>query len=208
MTGPSRSAPVLVCFAVSQEAGPFLKRTRGREDVRCLITGMGARNAETGLRRELKKFSPARVFTCGFAGALHLDLKIGDVVCAQDFPVADARPVQFTCPERVAITVAEKAALRIQTGADAVEMESAIIARVCREFALPCRTLRVISDTAHENLPLDFNRLMTADQNLSPAKLAWAMARAPQKIPALLRLGKNSARAADRLAEVLMAALA
>jgi len=207
MTGASRSAPVLVCFAVPQEAKPFLKLTRGRQDVRCLITGMGARNAETAIRAALKKFSPARVFTCGFAGALHPDLKIGEVVCAGNLPVPGAKPVQFVCTERVAVTAAEKTALRVQTGADAVEMESAIIARVCCEFNVPCQTLRAISDTAHEDLPLDFNALMTTDQRLSPAKLAWAVARSPRKIPALMRLGKNSALASQRLAEVLLTVL-
>lgn len=207
MSGASRRAPVLVCFAVPQEAKPFLKRMRGREDVRCLITGMGAKNAEVAIRGALQEFSPVRVLTCGFAGGLHPDLKIGDVVCAHDMPLPGARPVQFACTERVAITVAEKAALRTQTGADAVEMESAIIARMCREFAVPCQTLRVISDTAHEDLPLDFNELMTAEQKLSPVKLAWAMARSPQRIPALMQLGKNSALAGERLADVLVTVL-
>jgi adenosylhomocysteine nucleosidase len=207
MTGASRSAPVLVCFAVPQEAKPFLKRIRGREDVRCLITGMGARNAEAGIREVLKEVLPSQVFTCGFAGGLHPDLKIGDVLCAHDSPVPGARPVKFTCAEGVAVTVAEKAALRNQTGADAVEMESAVIERVCRESGIPCATLRAISDTAHEDLPLDFNVLMTADQKLSPLKLALAIVRAPQKIPALMRLGRNSALAAKRLADALIAVL-
>ncbi len=207
MTPAPRRAPVLVCFAVPQEAKPFLKWARGREEVCCLITGVGARNAETSLRGALLEFSPARVFTCGFAGALHPELKIGDVVCPRDSILTGTKPVQFVCTERVAITVNEKAALRKRTGADAVEMESEIITRVCREFALPCQTVRVISDTAHEDLPLDFNALMTGEQKLSPVKLAWAMARAPQKIPALMRLGKNSAQASERLAEALLTAL-
>ncbi len=193
----------LVCFAVSQEARAFQKLVRGRADVRVLITGMGARNAERATREALSELHPARVFTCGFAGALNPELSIGDVVCLCEAPVAGAKPVAFHCATRVAVTVAEKSTLRSQTGADVVEMESAIIARVCREAGVECVTLRAISDTAHEDLPLDFNALMTADEKLNPLKLALAVLKAPQKIPALIRLGRNSALAAQRLAEVL-----
>ena len=193
----------LVCFAVPQEARAFQKLVRGRADVRVLITGMGARNAGRAMREVLREVRPARVFTCGFAGALSLELVIGDVVCAREAPVAGAKPVTFHGALRVAVTVVEKAALRAQTGAEVVEMESAVIARICREAGVECVTLRAISDTAHEDLPLDFNTLMTAEEKLSPLKLALAILKAPQKIPALILLGKNSALAAERLAEVL-----
>lgn len=197
------SAPVLVCFAVPQEAAPFRKIVRARKDVRLLITGMGGRNAERSLRAALDELRPSRVFTCGFAGALDPALQIGDVVCASGTPVPNARPVTFACAEQVAITAAEKSGLRERTGADAVEMESAVIERICRDFGIQCIVLRAISDSAGEDLPLDFNRLMTAGEKLSSWKLALAILQSPQKIPALLRLGRNSALAARRLAEVL-----
>jgi adenosylhomocysteine nucleosidase len=207
MNSPTAHAPVLVCFAVPQEAKPFQKLIRGRDDVRVLITGMGARNAERAISEALRQFRPARVFTCGFAGALNPDLTIGEVVCSHEQPVTGAKPVMMFCASRVAITVAEKSALRAQTGADVVEMESAVITRVCRTAGVECVTLRAISDTAHEDLPLDFNVLMTTDEKLSPLKLTLAILKAPQKIPALMRLGKNSALAAERLAEVLARAV-
>jgi len=193
----------LVCFAVPQEAKPFQKLVRARTNVCVVITGMGARNAARAAREALITFSPALVFTCGFAGALNPELVIGDVVCQRDVPVAGAKPAVFHCASRVAVTVAEKSVLRAQTGADVVEMESAIIARVCRAAGVECVTVRAISDTAQEDLPLDFNALMTAEEKLSLFKLALALLKAPQKIPALIRLGKNSALAAERLAEVL-----
>jgi hypothetical protein len=84
-------------------------------------------------------------------------------------------------------------------------MESAVVEGVCRESGIECLTVRAISDTACENLPLDFNALMTPEQKLSPAKLALAILKAPQKIPVLVRLGKNSAFAAKQLADVLAA---
>jgi adenosylhomocysteine nucleosidase len=96
-----------------------------------------------------------------------------------------------------------KKRLRDETGADVVEMESAAISAVCRERGIPCATVRVISDTAHEDLPLDFNQLAKADLSMDYGKLAWAVARSPGKIGALMRLQKQIKSAAGKLAETL-----
>jgi adenosylhomocysteine nucleosidase len=202
----------LVCFAVKEEAKPFRDLANSRADVKILLTGMGERNADKSIRAALCAEKPAVVLTCGFAGALNPDLSLGAVLFScDDAPTLEtrllatgARPGLFHCANRVASTAAEKRQLWESTHADAVEMESQIISDICREHQIPCATIRVVLDTASEDLPLDFNFLMTADQQMDYRKLAFSLAKSPSKIAALLRLQKQSKEAASKLAEVLL----
>lgn len=205
----------LICFALKEEAAPFHAVAARHPGVITLIVGIGRENAEKSVRKFLGAAAPKLVLTCGFAGGLNPDLKVGDVVFEPAGPAAHdqkmteallnagAKPAKFFCADRIATTVAEKKALREQTGADAVEMESAAIHAVCAEKGIPCVTVRVISDTAHENLPLDFNALAKPDKSLHFGKLALAIAKSPGKVPQLLGLQKKTRLAAQRLAEVL-----
>jgi nucleoside phosphorylase len=201
----------LVCFAVKEEAGYFKQLVQDQPQIRTLITGIGKRNAEREIRAALAKTKPTQVWSCGFAGGLAPEFKTGMVVFAgvaepaieAALVAAGARPAQFHCAERVAVTVLEKRALREATGADAVEMESQVVSSVCRDQGIPCVTLRVILDTVEEDLPLDFNALMAEGQRMDARKLAWRVARSPQTIPALIRLQKQSRAAAQRLGDVL-----
>lgn len=201
---------VLACFAVEQEASAFRSHIRKSPDVRVLITGMGSRNAAQSLISAVQATSFSFVITSGFAGALDPHLQIGDVLfettepdLAQKLHEAGAREGTFHCSESIAVTAVSKAALFASSKADAVEMESGVIRKICTENRIPCATVRAISDTANEDLPLDFNRLLTRGQALSNWKLALAIIRAPYKIPALAKLGRNSSVAARRLSEVL-----
>jgi adenosylhomocysteine nucleosidase len=209
---------ILICFALKEEAAPFRKMATSRPGLSILITGIGRRNAETSVRDFLAANSTELVFTCGFAGGLNPGLKPGEVVFELSEPqlptpdsqlqaqllAAGARPAKLFCADRIATTVTEKKKLRDETGADAIEMESATIRAICRERGIPCATVRVISDTANEDLPLDFNVLSKPDQSLDYGKLFLAIAKSPGKLGALMRLQKQTRLAAERLAEVLV----
>jgi adenosylhomocysteine nucleosidase len=202
---------VLVCFAVKEEARAFQKLAGESSNAQVILVGMGKRNAERVIRAALAKQRPDLVLTCGFAGGLRPDLTTGTVVFTASpetgleptLLAAGAKPARFHCAERVAATAEEKRALREATGADAVEMESQVICAACRKQNIPCATVRVILDTADEDLPLDFNQLMTADQKMSYGRLALALAKSPGKVRALLRLQKAAGAAAEKLAQVL-----
>jgi len=197
-------SPILVCFAVKEEARPFGPDRWLREDCLPLITGMGPRNAASSIHKILPTFKPRLVITAGFAGGLDPELEAS--LGAKLLKVG-AMPAKFHCAECVAVTASEKQVLRQLTGADVVEMESAIIREVCRENKIPSATVRVISDSASEDLPLDFNTLMTADYRINYLKLAWRLLTGPQKIPELLRFQKQTSQAANMLAEKLRQSL-
>ena len=203
----------LVCFAVKEEARPFQKLAGSRSDCEVLLTGMGQHNAEIAIRTALAKSRPKLVLSCGFAGGLRPDLTAGTVLFSLDGSTAQreskllsagARPGRFHCTDRVASTVEEKRSLWTTTSADAVEMESQVICAVCREKKIPSAVVRVILDTASEDLPLDFNLLFTPDQKMDYTKLAKALLKSPGKIPTLIRFQKHSQAAAQKLAQVLV----
>lgn len=208
MAGP---VTTLVCFAVKEEAAYFRRLVGQRPDLRALLTGMGRGNAEKSVSCALADFRPARVVTCGFAGALVPDLARGTVVFSADKETVleprlrelGARPARFYCAERVVTTAQQKLALRAATGAEVVEMESHYIQLASRARGIPSATVRVILDTADEDLVLDFNQLMTPDLRLDGRKLALTLLRSPLKIPALLALQRQSAAAAKQLGKLL-----
>ena len=133
------------------------------------------------------------------------------VVYEQDFDAGfgpeledlGAVPAKFYCHRRVAITASEKTALWRETGADAVEMESSVIRTICREFRIPSATIRVISDDARQDLPLDFNALMTSEDRINNLKLLGAVLGRPGRIPRLIEFQQQTVGAARKLGVVL-----
>src|SRR4051812_42716719 len=207
---------ILVCFAVKQEALRFRNWPRHFPVTRILVTGMGEKNTRASLEQALAAQRPNLILTCGFAGGLKPGLKGGTVLFQCDgnqdiqtrLQAAGARAGIFLPGPKVASTAAEKCRLWEQSRADAVEMESFVIQAICRNERIPCATVRVILDAAGEDLPLDFNEFMTADQRINYGKLVLAVLRSPRKIPALLRLGRQSSMAANSLLHVLCEFLA
>lgn len=201
----------LVCFALKEESAPFLRFARKNPALRILVTGMGKRNTEKSFRTALEQQQPSLVLTCGYAGGLDPKLNLGDVVYDADpdtgligkLEKLGAKQVRFNCATRILVTSAEKRSVREKTGDDAVDMESHYIRELCLERKIPSATIRVISDTADEEMPLDFNAFVTSDDQVSIPRIAFAVLKSPGKIPALLALQKKSSLAAHKLARTL-----
>lgn len=227
-------APLLV-VAIPEEYRPLFRRLgngrpnrnrpvkRGRfgieaqlAGVRLLCTGMGPRNAREAFADALAAQRPPWIITGGIAGGLDPRLVCGEARFDADpgFPkLADFTRLglisgRFVLVDRVAATGSAKGRLRRETGADLVDMESAAIRDICRAEGVPSATLRTVSDTADEDLPLDFSQLVDADQQLVWWKLAAAILGSPGRIPRLMRLQRSVSLATERLAEILSATVA
>jgi adenosylhomocysteine nucleosidase len=223
----------LIFFAMPGEAGPFLRAVAGilprpvrapipegahgarrfvLGDHEVWVTGVGPANADRVGRIAIGQFQPARVITAGVAGALDPAHRVGEVFHDAESETgldpllhrAGSRRGRIVMRDRIAVTAADKAALRAETGADLVEMESAALRGLAFAAGIPSATVRAVSDTAGDDLPLDFNAVYTPDMRLSPFRLGAAIARAPWTIPGLIRLGGNARTAAARLAAVLV----
>jgi len=96
----------------------------------------------------------------GYAGALESHLVLGQVVVASNFSApalserCNFRHVLLTSEAQAIETVPAKAALGRKTGAQAVDMETGAVARVCAEHDVPLLALRAISDTAGQRIPV------------------------------------------------------
>lgn len=99
-------------------------------------------------------------------------------------------------PQPVA-TAEAKAALHRDTGADAVDMESHVVAGAAERHGLPMAVIRVVCDPAARALPDIAFRSVRADGTTNVMTLLGSIARQPHHLPAMVRLALDarSARA-------------
>ena len=201
----------MVCFAVREEAKFFKVPDELRSVVEVVVTGMGARNAASALEKALQRKAAGLVLTCGFAGGLRPGLSAGTLIYADEegtgigtiLAALGAVAGTFHCASRIVTFAREKEQLWRETGADAVEMESQVIRDICRQRQIASATLRVISDAAADDLPVDFNALLTENMEIDFGKLAWSLVRSPGRIGGLLRLQRRTQAAARKLGDAL-----
>ncbi|HEY4881673.1 MAG TPA: hypothetical protein VIH80_05790, partial [Steroidobacteraceae bacterium] len=195
------------------------------------VSGVGADNAARAAH-ELVAAGADALLSWGVAGALDPALGAGAVllpaevlrataaagsVALQRYPTSRpwrervAAALQLHAPASAgalltsALPVAEaqrKARLFQDTGAVAVDMESAAVAQVAAEHQLPFITLRVIVDTASVCLPGSVMRMIEpAHAARSALWRAWTLASAPQHWGALLQLARASRLAQRALSD-------
>jgi adenosylhomocysteine nucleosidase len=177
------------------------------------------------LRALLTVFDPSTirgVISFGVAGGLDPSLKSGDVVVATEVVAGDARWLAglalneelianvamgrrrvvrggLAGAEEVVAAQARKAALWIQTGASAVDMESHLAAAYADEAGLPFAALRVISDPAHRALPALARNALKPNGEIDLRKVLRGVARNPRALRALVSTGIDFNRALKSL---------
>lgn len=93
------------------------------------------------------------------------------------------------------VTAEEKAALRNRTGAAAVDMESHKLARAAERLGVPFVAWRVVSDEAGTSLPRAAVAGFSNSGEPNIGAVLAALARRPFELPALIRTGRDAARA-------------
>jgi adenosylhomocysteine nucleosidase len=146
------------------------------------------------------------IISTGLCGALDPALRAGDIVVDGLVPSTSRRYVRggMHSLDHVAVTSKEKRILRNQTGAIAVDMETAAVRDRAAAWNIPFYCVRVVSDCAGEDLPLDFNRYREGRGDFSRIRIALAALASPISVlPRLMEFDKNCRQAADILGEFL-----
>jgi len=197
-------------------------------EVGVVLTGVGPKQAALAASIILRsEHGPVNIcVSSGLAGGLRPAYEIGHVLVAQEIfsenlrddresRVMEGSPAlvsfatesgatvveRFFTANHVVASAEEKQLLGAK--ADAVEMESFEILREARADGIPAVAIRAVSDTLNEDLPLDMSEILTDEGQVSIPRVLGQVARHPQALPSLMRLGQNSKRAAENLAQFL-----
>jgi adenosylhomocysteine nucleosidase len=216
-------SPPLLIAAMTAEVGPLVRALRARLDPRwrsailyradpanILVTGVGSHRAHTAAQHALEHLHPRSVLICGLAGALDEQLRTGDVLRptrltdSTGAPLGDDSGPALHTADRLAASVQDKQSLRRSTGAAAVDMESAAVARCCQAAGVPWRCLRVISDDARTALPAQAAGWTRPDGRADLRAVAVHLLFHPWLLLRLIRLGLVTHHCANILCQQVM----
>lgn len=180
-------------------------------------SGVGMTCATARLGSFLDGNSPSRWIASGFGGGLSDELRIGDVVAAQNFSDPALLAAIARLPARagglittrdVIASAAQKKDLARHTGAIVVDMETAAVHRLCAARGIPLLAVRAISDTADQDLPVGSAIWFDAvNQRPRPVRLVLHLAAHPGRIAPFARFVRGIGHARTCLTEFLLAAL-
>lgn len=189
-------------------------------NVRVIFTGVGPERARSVIARALQ-WKPNVCISSGVAGSLRTTYRVGEVFAARE--VMELESGRTIAMDRELVEAAERRGIRLAERllssanmvvtvegkgrlgrmAEAVEMESFAVLAEAAGRKIPGVAIRAISDGADQDLPMDFSGVLDDEGKVKTSKVALSLARAPHKLPALLRLGRDTKLAATKLAEFL-----
>ena len=119
----------------------------------------------------------------------------------EGIPMQPSNPCLVTSP-RVA-DEAEKRRFAAAYGAGLVDMEAAAIARLAQMRGISFDCIKGVSDGLTDRLP-DFNRFLSAQGRFELGRFVFFVLPRPWYWPSLTRMGKNSKRASQSIAKLLL----
>lgn len=208
LAGATRSGP---------DALPVIAGRLGRHEVVVVHSGMGMASTTGRLATFLETHVPAAWIASGFGGGLAAELRVGEIVIAENFsdseflevlPSLGARTGALITTRDVIETAAQKGDLARHTGAMVVDMETAAIYRLCKARGIPMLAVRAISDSAGQDLPVPAAVWFdTERQRPRPVPLLAHLVSHPGRIAPFIRFVRGVHCARASLTEFLLAAL-
>jgi adenosylhomocysteine nucleosidase len=205
---------IAIAFALEFESACFRARHDPRLRVGVWQLGAMGAGAAKSLQRKLDASVPVLLISAGFAGGLQPSLKAGDLVLGENY--SDPHVVsKLSLDERwhvggVSTAQAilerseEKRRLGLETGCLAGDLETAQLAQVCAERALPMLSVRCISDALEDDLPVPAATLLNPGTGRpDPLALFRYMINHPWSVGGFNKLLKNSRLAQAQLAKGL-----
>lgn len=205
---------------IAKGKAQFFRARIGDSEVNVLLTGVGGKNAWLEATKAIWGGEVDICISSGLAGALRPEYHLGDVLAARAVQAAGRKQVaadrqlvrlaqehgalavdSFYSAEHVIGLASEKRELA--SLADAVEMESREVLYEVAAFGARGVAIRGISDRADQNLPLDFNRVVTSTGEVSIPRVLGEMVRHPSSTAGLIRFANQSRVAAEKLAAFL-----
>ena len=184
---------------------------------RLVQTGIGPARAAKACQWAIEESQPARVLVVGFAGGLDPNLKTGDVMQAEAaLNVATGTRCAATpydelgVPRGLIATVAApvtdaagKRTLFESTGAAAVDMESAPVAKIAADRGIPFAAIRAITDAHDEALDPRVASWIDEHGDVKFARTALDLATRPTMWKTAARLANASKLATANLTAAL-----
>ncbi len=187
-------------------------------EVICAVSGMGYARME----RLLSDFPMDKVdcwISLGFSGALQAGLSAGNVIRSSNVIIENGESLQPLSPRIFGNIEQNGKLLFIDTmitaakmkkdfcerfQANAIDMESAAIARHALRRQEPFLGIRVICDELEESLPEEFPQLFDRDGYPSSFAAMKVLFRKPHIFPDLLRMGRRSVYLSQILADEVL----
>jgi nucleoside phosphorylase len=209
---------------------PLWRTKCGNVNVKAILTGVGMEASAHAMGLMMSMADDDKYFdvciSSGLAGALCDTLSPGDIVAPQSLIAERAHQhhsdeelrvdsvlrdlalrkgaVDSKClitADRLFVKASEKGAYASR--AQSVDMESFEIIKEANALGARGVVIRAISDTANEDLPIDFSLTLAPNRQISLPKVLLQVAKHPLALPSLVRFGKQSRQAAERLTKFL-----
>ncbi len=199
-----------------------------------LTSGMGLKRAAQAACTLIEAIRPQLLISVGVAGAVNTTLEIGDVVASRDTcylnkglpgplkPLAHLSEAAWQAaaqalqPRRARLVsgtaVSTQGSQNIQPQPEqmtnpVLEMETWGIAQVTAEQAISLLSLRAISDGPRAPIPFNLEEMIDEQDNLRMGEIVKMILGQPRLLLQLLRMGRNTTKAAENAAIALIAAL-